>query len=157
MVKGSNYYPFKGLNVDNLNDTFCQWQDIGISPVTIVNSTKVYCTAPASYDIDQTVVEVTLNNQQYTDDGIVYYYFKPPKVYGIDPDEGPKSGGILVHLYGAEFEVGRPVMCNFDTQQVNGTVISETEIQCTLPPMNITGMINVTSQYVGDQFTSLPQ
>ena len=133
-----------------MNDTFCNWIDIGISPVTIVNSTKIYCTAPASYDIDSTVVEVTLNNQQYSDDGVIYYYFKPPKVYGIDPDEGPKSGGILIHLYGADFEVGKPVMCNFNNVQVNGTVISDTEIQCLMPALNFTGIVNVTTQYVSD-------
>ena len=103
MVKGSNFNPFveHEVIIDNHNDTFCFFQQLNSKvPVRVVNSTKLYCVAPENYlDLNFTIIEVTLNNQNYTDDLVPYYYFKPPKIFDYNPKEGPVRGGTEVHIH----------------------------------------------------------
>ena len=79
VVKGNNFMPFiENDEIDNSNDTFCEFEGIGKVLATVINATKLYCTAPPNFVVDETRVEVTLNNQQYTDDNVPYYYYRPP-------------------------------------------------------------------------------
>lgn len=55
--------PFIELNdIDNQNDTFCEFEGIGKVQAEVINSTKLFCVAPPNFILDQTIVEVTLNN-----------------------------------------------------------------------------------------------
>jgi hypothetical protein len=78
MIKGNNFNPFLGEGIDNSNDTFCEFEGIFKVKAEVLNSTKVICIAPPNYVLDKTNVEITLNNQQYTDDDVPYYYYRPP-------------------------------------------------------------------------------
>jgi hypothetical protein len=49
LLRGRNFHPFDGLSIDNSNDTFCMFENLGKVPATVINSTKVYCIAPPSY------------------------------------------------------------------------------------------------------------
>lgn len=63
LVKGNNFMPFVELNdIDNQNDTFCEFEGIGKVQAEVINSTKLFCVAPPNFILDQTIVEVTLNN-----------------------------------------------------------------------------------------------
>lgn len=62
LLKGSNYEPFKVHNINNTNDTFCNFEGIGKTHARVVNSTKVYCIAPPNYIFDCVNVEITLND-----------------------------------------------------------------------------------------------
>ena len=90
-------------DIDNSNDTFCIFEGIGKVRAYALNSTKVYCVAPPNYVTEKTNIEVTLNNQQYTDDNIPYFYYKPPQVFDADPREGPTRGGTEVIIFGSKF------------------------------------------------------
>lgn len=70
--------PFIGENIDNFNDTFVEFEGLGKVKAFPINSTKLIVEAPPNFLFDKTFVELTLNNQQYTDDNIPYYYYKPP-------------------------------------------------------------------------------
>ena len=90
-------------DIDNSNDTFLIFEGIGKVPAYVINSTKLYCIAPQNYILSQTIVELTLNNQQYTDDNIPYFYYKPPQAFDAEPREGPTRGGTEVIIYGNKF------------------------------------------------------
>lgn len=91
-------------DIDNQNDTFCTFEGIGKVRAYVLNSTKAYCEAPPNYVTESTIVEITLNNQQYTDDNIPYFYYKPPQVFDADPREGPTTGGTEVIVFGNKFK-----------------------------------------------------
>lgn len=87
----------------NKNDTFCVFQNVGKMKAMIISSTQAICKAPAS-DIDSAEVFITLNNQDYSDDDVLYYWYKAPKLYDISPKYGPTDGGTKVHLFGTDFQ-----------------------------------------------------
>ena len=102
------------FSVDNANDTFCIWHDLGElkTPARIINNSKMACIAPPTFnDITVTGVDLTLNNQNPTDDDVPYYYYKPPKIYDMDPKEGPTKGGTVAHIYAGEFKKNKHIVC----------------------------------------------
>jgi hypothetical protein len=105
LLKGSNFLPFLGEDINNANDTFCEFEGIGKVKAEIINS--------PNYIQEKTFVELTLNNQQYTDDNAPYYYYRPPQVFDIDPREGPTKGGTVVTVYGNKFKDSKNITCKF--------------------------------------------
>ena len=111
-LQGRNFNPFKEHydEVDNRNDTFCGFVDLKIKmPAIVHNGINVTCVTPASFQLRQTKVEITLNNLEYTEaelpeDEVIFYYYKPPFLFDIDPPEGPVRGGTLVTLLGSNYE-----------------------------------------------------
>lgn len=95
LLKGLNFRPFSDLGdeVNNDNDTFCLFEGIGKVKAIIISSTKAYCEAPTSQTLQATKIELTLNNQQYTDDELPFFYYHPPEVFDCEPREGPTKGG----------------------------------------------------------------
>ena len=83
----------------NKNDTFCIFEGVGKTKARIISSTKAICPVPPSVKVSAEVY-LTLNNQQYSDDEILYYWYKAAKLYQISPKYGPVDGGTKVHLYG---------------------------------------------------------
>lgn len=57
--------------------------------------------------MDFTYVELTLNNQNYTDDNTPYFYYRPPKIYDIEPREGPTRGGTEVTIFGSNWQLDK--------------------------------------------------
>jgi hypothetical protein len=105
LIRGQNFNPFMdNEHFNNSNDTFCWFEGVGKSKAFIINSTKAYCEAPPNFVVDETKVELTLNNQQYTDDDVPYFYYRPPQVFDIDPREGPTSGGTEILVMGNRFK-----------------------------------------------------
>jgi hypothetical protein len=46
-------------------------------------------------------LNLTLNNQNYTQDDIRFLYYNPPKILNAEPLLGPVRGGTEVNLWGA--------------------------------------------------------
>jgi hypothetical protein len=68
--------------------------------------------SPASYYFHQSVVELTLNGEEYTEDENIFYYYKPPLLYDLDPREGPVRVATLVSVSGTGFEnTGNQIKC----------------------------------------------
>lgn len=134
LLKGRNFWPFKDEPIDNSNDTFCMFENLGKVPARIINSTKVECLSPPSYVLRQSIVEITLNNQQYTDDNNIFYYYRPPYLFDINPREGPISGETRVIAIGSNFRDTGNITCKFNETVVKGKFLSSSEIECMSPP-----------------------
>jgi hypothetical protein len=132
----------------NKNDTFCIFDGVGKTKAKIISSTMAICPVPPSTK-DSAEVYITLNNQQYSDDEILYYWYKAAKIYQISPKYGPTEGGTQVHMYGTGFQKGKQLLCVFDGIYVNATMINEQEITCVSPP-HIVGPVKVQTTVYGD-------
>ena len=72
--------------MDISNSTYCAFDALNVkTKATIINSTKAICIAPPSYYWKQTALEIGLNAQDYTDDNTLYYYYKPPFLFDVQP------------------------------------------------------------------------
>ena len=155
IIKGSNFMPFNITDeIDNSNDTFCIFEGIGKVRAYTINSTKLYCEAPPNYILEHTFVEVTLNNQQYTDDNVPYHYYKPPQVFDADPREGPISGGTEVLVFGNKFQDHKNITCKFGTKITRGIYVDSNRITCVSPPVERAGYVPLTIQYEGEKYSS---
>lgn len=141
-------------DIDNSNDTFCIFEGIGKVRAYALNSTKVYCEAPPNYVTEKTNIEVTLNNQQYTDDNIPYFYYKPPQVFDADPREGPTRGGTEVIIFGSKFQQGKNITCKFGAKTTRGVFIDTNRISCLSPPVERAGFVPLSIAYEGEKYDS---
>lgn len=80
-----------------------------------------------------TGVDFTLNNQNYTDDDVPYYYYKPPKIYDMIPREGPTRGGTHLRIFAQEFKRNKQILCVFDGVKTKAKMINSGEIECVSP------------------------
>lgn len=147
--------------IDNRPDVVIWFQDhidgtVGRIHGDIINSTKVTFVAPPSFGIDKSRVEISLNNQQYTDDNVWYYYYAPPEVFEIDPREGPTRGGTKVYVWGDKFRPDKNITCTFGEKSVRGKWLSKTEILCVSPPVEQPGIVPLTISYEGEKYASSP-
>jgi hypothetical protein len=83
--------------------------------------------------LDWVPVNLTLNNQFYTDENIKFLFFNPPKVLDAEPSKGPVRGGTEIHIWGTQYEKRRNITCLFNDQVVFATYISKTHITCVSP------------------------
>ncbi len=155
IIHGQNFMPFKGEpDIDNANDTYVEFEGIAKVKGHFINSTKMWVEAPPNYVMDWTTVEVTLNNQQYTDDNVPYFYYKPPQVFDCDPREGPTKGGTKVIVLGNKFKEGKNITCRFGNKIVRGKFLTSTKIECISPKAEHPGYVPLTISYEGERYSS---
>lgn len=120
-------------------------------PMRVVNSTKAYCEVPPNVmHIDSTFVEVALNNRDWTDDNVPYFYYRPSKITNVDPAEGPTRGNTTVMVYGLNFTPGKKIICKFDNIKTRGKFISMSQIKCVTPPHPAAGIVDLAISYEGE-------
>ena len=139
VLRGSGFRPFRpDLNAGDpeiSNSTQCAFTALNVwVPATVLNSTRAICVAPPSYYYRQTPVELTLNAQDWTDDGTLYFYYKPPFLFDAQPRQGPLGGGTVVTVVGSNFNNTGNITCRFGHSVVPGRLRSSSEIVCTAPP-----------------------
>lgn len=137
VVRGNNFQPFHPdqQEPEISNSTRCGFTQLNVwVPATILNSTRAICIAPPSYYYRQTPVEITLNAQDWTDDGTLYYYYKPPFLFDVQPRQGPVSGGTTVTVMGTSFNKTGKITCRFGVVEVAAELRSGSEIRCVAPP-----------------------
>ena len=154
LLKGNNFNPFADYPIKNYNDTFCRFGQLGTVPVTVINSTKVVCISPPSYVLREVIVEITLNNQEWTRDKNIFYYYHPPFVYDIEPLMGPVAGGTDVHVHGSNFEDTGAIRCKFGDKTVNGKYINVNELLCVSPKTDKPGYVPFQVAVHEDDFSS---
>ena len=161
-LRGANFNPFKELQDLKLeNVTYCNFETLGIRPAKIYSSTEIECITPPSYEKQKVIVEITLNNQQWTDDNVPFYYYHPPYTYYISPKIGPVSGGTIVQVMGGNFEDTGVVKCKFGDKLGKGKFISKNELQCESPevekpcvvPLRVATREEEYSSGINTQFT----
>lgn len=89
-----------------------------------------------------------------------YYYYKPPKIYDMQPREGPTKGGTHVRIFAAEFKKNKHILCVFDGIKTRAKLINPSEIECVSPKWPESKEIPVWVIYEEDgdksRSTSLP-
>ncbi len=155
LLHGQNFNPFKELNtLSNKNDTFCRFgEDIKL-PGEVISSTEMECYTPPSYEVRSYILEITLNNRDYTDDDVRFTYYHPPFVYQINPKIGTTSGDTLVTITGSNFEDTGYVMCKFGEKLVEGQYINENEIKCISPQVEKPGKVHLSLAIRPDEYSS---
>lgn len=126
-LRGSNFFPFNWKSeINNKNDTFCHWGRLGKTPAEVISSTTAECLSPRNHlGLRRTTINITLNNQNYTDEVIWFYYFNPPQIMEASPLYGPVKGGTVVSFWGKDFDKKKPMTCDFANKTVNATWISK--------------------------------
>ncbi len=140
------------------------------------NHTHMACASPASrIDAENTVAfEVSLNGQDFTSDGRVWHYQANPEIVALSPSRGSASTSQLItvtrndNFLASAWAANRPAVCRFESivdpdgkmqvpfkQDVGGTIVDSTELQCPTPTVNFVAPVTVEVSLNGGQdFTS---
>lgn len=73
----------------------------------------------------------------------IFYYYKPPNLFDVNPRMGPVKGGTKLKVIGSNFLDTGEIKCDFMWDQVPGTYISDSEIECVSPPADKAGYVNM--------------
>jgi hypothetical protein len=118
-------------------------------PATFISDSLLYCVAPPS-DVTTEAMpfRVTLNDQQNTQQDIVYWYYPNPAIMRLIPDRGPTNDKTLVRIEGQDMDAFNNI--NWDVDNRNDTycrfgmdyvtkadVKSDTLVFCEAPPSPI--------------------
>lgn len=154
MITGNNFDPFRLYDISNHNDTFCNFEGLSLMPATVHESTKISCNAPPSYVNRYANVEITLNNQQFTDDNLVYTYYKPPYIFDMEPRQGPTKGNTNVTIIGTNFKENTAFRCKFGEIIVDGVYISKHKVSCMAPSHPRAEFVAVSLAFEKDMWSS---
>ena len=153
-IKGQNFNPTKETAFQNYNDTFCRFGNLSIDVAQVISSTEMICNSPPSYYLRQVPVEITLNNREWTNDGVLFYYYHPPFVYSIEPRIGPVKGGTVVIVTGSNFINTGIVLCKFGSIVTKGEYLNENELKCVSPKVERPGYVKLAIAIREDEFSS---
>ena len=79
-------------------------------------------------------VEVTMNNVDFTSDGVRFTYGAAVAVHAVSPYSGPVSGGTVVRVHGEHFTADAALACRFGGTSVSPAVFeSESVVSCVAP------------------------
>lgn len=146
ILKGNNFRPFspEAGELDASNATYCQFQALNIlTKAVVLGNEKASCIAPASYYWKETVVELTLNGADFSDDGNKYYYYKPPFLFDVQPAQGPVIGGTKILVIGTNFNDTGNITCKFGKVEAPGEFVSSAEIACIAPKSSEPGWVDL--------------
>ena len=107
---------------------------------------------------------ISLNNQQFTEEGVEFIFGPPAAISKILPNAGPRTGGTKVTIYGSNFAGGDDYRCKFGETKVKaeleGARAFGYHLVCNAPALNTTQMGEVLvplevsindQQFTGDQ------
>ena len=139
------------------------------------NHSMLACQAPAAALGNEGVVpvEITLDSDEYTSDGVTWSYYSQPALAGIAPDRGSASTSQLLTITrdaDASTSAWTPpgaATCRFETvvdpdgrrqvantTEARGTVVDATQVQCASPIVGFVGLANVEVALNGVDFSS---
>jgi hypothetical protein len=102
-------------------------------------------------------VEVSLNSQEFSSDGVPFTYLAEPHVRTIFPVAGPVQGGTYVALsvhVPLAVENATEIRCQFNGSSTNATWDAEArQILCQTPEMAAPGRVEATIEMVLDNYT----
>jgi len=91
--------------------------------------------------LEMTYLDIALNNVDWTDDYVPYYFYKPPRITDVQPREGPTRGGTHVRIFGSDFKMDKKILCVFGDKKTRGRFISYSEVECLSPPATHSGIV----------------
>lgn len=151
-IEGQYLDPFFDVkNVTNHNNTICKFGKDYYVPATVLSDSKVTCQAPPSTIARTQVVDVTLNNadfklnqQDWTDDHLPFEYVAEMIVYSIEPTSGKMEGNTVITINGNNFNSSSQFTSKFGNKIVNCEFVDSTKVQCTSPPVDNPGAIEIS-------------
>ena len=78
-------------------------------------------------------VRISLNNQNYGNEGVYIEVVELPVVESVGPAFGFLSGGIPLQVKGSNFFFVQEILCLFDSEETQAKYISSSEIVCLNP------------------------
>ena len=91
----------------------CKFGGVGIVNATYEARNLLKCMSPPSTTNMYTTVEVSINGQDFTTNGVRFHYQLPAVVTAVTPRSGDTSGGTLVHIFGRNFHDSESLFCAF--------------------------------------------
>lgn len=95
-------------------------------------------------------VEITLNDQQFTQDSVQFTFFELPAVLNILPTRGSAQGGTVVSIYGENFLNFGQSACRFGTDKPQQ--LAKFVPTGVVTVLNKTGVVNSTKSYESGYF-----
>ena len=119
-----------GFNFVDSDSLHCRFGGNGVAvPARWISSSKVECVAPA-HTKGSVAVEVTMNNADYTANGVAFDFVDDALLTSVTPTIGPSSGGTTLTLKGSGFVFSPHLQVRFGLHSVPATFVSSTEIKC---------------------------
>jgi len=143
-ITGTNYSP--GATVD--------FGTVAATQVIVVSPTSITCKAPANAAGVVDVTVTTAGGLSATSPADRYAYDPIPSVSGVEPPNGPVSGGTAVTVSGTGFVSGATVDFG-KTVASKVAVTSATTLTCVSPPGS-TGTVDVVVNTPGGSSTVSP-
>jgi hypothetical protein len=104
---------------------------------------KVECVTPA-HAAGVASIEVTVNNADYTADGVKFEFVSDAAVTAVVPTSGPLSGDTPITISSAAgFSAALGYNCMFDAIVVPAAFISSSELRCVTPAKAASGKSTV--------------
>eukprot|EP00741_Cyanophora_paradoxa_P010637 tig00020537_g10281.t1 len=104
----------------------------------------ITCVAPKVPLAQSVPVEISLNDQDFTNNKFKFVYYENPKLANVVPRGGPESGNTRVTVRGSGFFPTEQLACRFGTAttqfiDVPATYVSPVEVRCNAPEFSVSG------------------
>ncbi|KAH9103177.1 hypothetical protein AeMF1_020419 [Aphanomyces euteiches] len=131
-VSGGTILNIHGSNFQNVPSLSCRFESSTLVPAVFVSEIEVLCVTPmlSTY---QSLLEITLNGQDFSDDVLFFYGYNSASISKIYPPLGPGEGGTTVTVFGDGFTNIPSLACEFGALSSTARFISSTVIQCLSP------------------------
>jgi len=143
-IRGKQMNPFLDADISYENTTFAKFGQDQYVRLELINKTHAKAIAPPVASAVPVTVEITFNNQEWTNNHQIFNYFISPYITNIIPNFGILTGGTNVTLIGANIHPSEEIKCRFGDQVVDGHYISETSVWCITPAQTSVGPYGVS-------------
>ncbi|MEC8422204.1 MAG: IPT/TIG domain-containing protein, partial [Myxococcota bacterium] len=133
---------------------------VGSQPVVVarvLSSVLLECTTPLRTEAGLLSVEVTLNDQDYSSDEVLFEYQDAARVLEVSPSKGPSGGGGFVNVSGTGFSQRSFLLsylfARFNETRVPVVWVSSSEVHC-VAPEHATGVVHVELTLNDQQYTA---
>jgi len=135
---GENIVKIFGTRFRYSVQTACSFGNTAV-PALTATFNCIECLAPPSRSPGPVKLEVTLNGQDWTTQGMLYTYTPLASVWKIYPNRGPIIGGTRISVHGLNFippllSSDTTYMCSFNGVLSSAIVVSDILITCISPP-----------------------
>ena len=97
-----------------------------------LSANSVECISP-SHSPGAVPLEISVNGQQFSDNGELFLYHRDIKLAAISPQQGPSDSSLAVTLTGTGF-VSQPLLtCRFGYVHSPATYLDPTRVKCQVP------------------------
>lgn len=133
-----------GSNFVSLTTLACAFGENETSPAAFVSENEVTCVVPSTSSDTKKLVSVKIGLEHefgltiLSNEGTVFTYTPPPFIENVYPARGLLVGGEKVIITGNHFyhpDSDDSIVCSFGPQKVNGTWLSNSQVECITPPM----------------------